>query len=195
MKKQSLFIVLTIICLISISINVLSAVNYNNAKKSFLFDIYSRLINISKILDNMAYSMSNDDAMIDYNLPTLERECIQLDDSIRGLSMLSPHNLTSHKFEDFNKVISSAITANNNSSKKAINDVTQHKEKIQELIRKLSPKGELSDNGYGDFSITPNYSLSIKQIINLISDTLSNVNSLWYDREHKASVFQADMLA
>ncbi|ACV61841.1 hypothetical protein Dtox_0951 [Desulfofarcimen acetoxidans DSM 771] len=175
MKKHSLLIVLAIICLISISINVLSVVNYNNAKKSFLYDTYSHLANISKLLDNMAYSISNDDVMINYNLSTLERECIQLDDSIRGLSALSPHNITSYKFENFNKMISSAITANYNSPEKAINDITQHKERIQELIRKLSPKEEISDNEYGELSLTPNYSLSVKQIINSINDTLANV--------------------
>ncbi|AOY76030.1 hypothetical protein [Clostridium formicaceticum] len=175
MKKRLPFIALAIICFTSISINVLSAVNCNNAKKSFLFDTYSHLANISKILDNIAYSISNDDVMISYDLSTLERVCIQLDNSIRGLIALSPYNLTSYKFEDFNEMISSAITANYNYPEKVINDITQHKETIQELIGKLSPKGELGDNGYGDLSLTPNYSLSIKQIINSINDTLANM--------------------
>lgn len=174
MKKRLLFIILAIICLISISVNVLSGVNYNNAKKTFFFDTYSHLVNISKLLDNMAYSLSNDNAMINDNLSTLEQECIRLDDSIRGLTALSPHNVPSHKFEDFNKLISNTVTANGN-TEKTINDITQYKEKMQELLKKLSPQEKLSDNGYGDLSITPNYSLNIKQIINLINDILSDI--------------------
>lgn len=175
MKKPSLFIALIIISIISISLNVLSVVNYNNAKKIFIFDTYSHLANISKLLDNMKYFTSNDKDMINYNLSNLERECIQLDDSIHGLNTLSPHNTTPYKFDDFYKMISSIITANANSPKKAINDITQYKEKIQELITKLSPQGKLSDNGYGDLSLIPDYSLSVKQIISSVNDTLANM--------------------
>ena len=175
MKKRTLFIPLAITCIISLSLNVLSAVNYNNAKKMFLFDTYGHLTSISKILENTAFSVANGGDILNFNLSNLERECIQLDDSIYGLSKLSSHNITSYRFEDFDKLISSDIAANSNSPEQVIGDITQHNEKIQELIAKLSPEGKLSDNGYDDLSLNPNYSLSIEQITSSINNTLSDV--------------------
>lgn len=174
MRKRLLFIAFAIICIVSIFINILFTVNCYNIKKTFLSNTYSHLVNISKLLDNTASSVQNGDD-IDYNLSSLEKECIQLDDSFYGLSTLSSDNSISYKFQDFNQMISKAIAANDNSSEKIISDLTQDKEKIQELIRELSPGEELSKNEYGDLLITPNYSLSIKQIINLTNDTLENI--------------------
>lgn len=171
MKKRSLIIALVIICFISISINVILVNNYNNAKKEYLFAVYTHLANISKVFDNMAYSPNDTMLLSNY----LESECIQLDGSILGLCTLSQHNLPNYRFEDFYKMISIKITANGNNPEKIKNDATLHKEKIQELIKKLSPKGEISDNGYGGISLTPNYSLNINQIINSINDTLADM--------------------
>lgn len=180
MKKRLLFIGLAIMCIISISINVLSAINNNHAKKEFVNGTYHHLVNISKILENMTSSLeSNDTDSKDNNLSILERECIQLDDSIYGLSALSSHYTTSsYKFEDFNRVISSVIAANDNSPEKIMNSILTYKDQIQELLKKLSPHEVLIFDEYGVLTVAPNYSLGIKQIINLVSDTLANMETL-----------------
>lgn len=173
MKKQLLFNILIILCLISISVNVLLGVKYNNAKKSIFFWTYGQLVNVSKVLDSLEYSLSTDNSLVNYNLSLLEQECIKLDDSISGLAALSPNNMT-YWFKDFNRLISRTVTTNGD-TEKTKNDIIQYREKILELLKKLSPGEKLNDDGYGDLYITPNYSLSIKQIINLISDTLSDI--------------------
>ena len=172
MKNKSRFIGLVIICVISLSINIIGISSYKNAKDLIIFDIYGNLINISKVLDNLVYTTSNDH--LNYVLSSLERECIQLDTSIHRLNTLSiryPNNRPHYKFEDFNKLM--AITADTYDSEEARNEIIQYNEEIQELIRKLSPKGELSYNEYGELSNIPNYSLSIKQINNFINSTFT----------------------
>ena len=167
MKKQTWLIPLTLICIISVSINIFLVVSYNNSKNLFVFDIFSHLINISKCLDNIANTVSNDD--LDYTLSALEKECIQLDSAINGLCTLSSVDLPVNNYEDFSKKTISSIklNINNYSGEEVTKDINLHKEDIEELIKMLSPNNEINYD-YPNSSATPNYSLSVKRVISLI---------------------------
>lgn len=172
--RKLLCIILVIICAISLTVNVLMSINYNHVKKTYQLDICGHLVNVSKVIDNIL--LTDSDSQRDYNLDSLERECIQLDDLHYGLSVLSSNNTSSYTFDDFQKDISKIVGKENKNSDKLQTDLAQYKEKIQKLLAGLSVDGEIKLDNVGNISLNPNYSLNSKATINLINSMLSNMS-------------------
>lgn len=176
--KKKFVIALSIICVLSIFINVITAVNDSQNKKSFLFGTYSHLVSVSKLLENLEWAiLSNNESIIMHTLSDLEIASVKLDISVSVLSTLSRSNQVqaSNQFQDLYKVVSKAATASDKESKQVIHEVAQYREEILQLIGKLSPNNELSIDEYDTLIINPNYSLSLKRVVYEINKALENL--------------------
>lgn len=170
MKRRSQLIVFAIVCLASVSMNILTAVNHNKAKKQIIFSIYSHLINVSKCLE----SLSNP-ALIDapdYMLYVLDQECIQLDTLMYAANTFYTNKYSGYRFKMISEQLFRTISVYNKGSEDVLYEIAQNQEEILELIRRLSPEEKINYDEYGIIINIPNDSLSIKQVSKLINDIL-----------------------
>lgn len=178
MKKNVIVIILTITLIISIFFNIILVSRYNNAKEYALSAVYTDLKNITVILDNIEFSMGNDDKIDDYTLKSLEIICIQLDNSMYTLTSLLPGTISHENFKGFYNNLYLKVK-DYNEGEIEISDISQYKIRIEELIAKLSPKEKILKDDYGNISLNPNNSLSINEILNFIESTLKSIGWNW----------------
>jgi len=175
--KRPKIVAITIICLVSVIINIVAIVNYNNAKRFFIFRIYSHLVNIEKILEGMSSYRASNEGLDEYLTNALEEECIELNVTVISLNAIQSNNQGVYGFREFNyKMVNDLYT---------VNDIEAARENIKLLIMELSLNKQLEYGEYGNILKNPDYSLSISRIIDLI-----NGFSVKYQQRHVEEVLR-----
>ena len=152
-------------------LNIHYLTTINNARKAYILTAHINLRNIHVLLENTIIEIEeNDDEQIQYLLFNLHGECIQLDDCIYGLEFLSnqKYSIThSFTFREFDNKINRILWENEGENEKAIEKLSEYLEKVNNIIKKTGDASNVES--------APDYSLSIKQFLEIMSDALKEL--------------------
>ena len=179
MKRNRLQLAVVIVLLISIFMNITCYMRRNEIKREYLDSAYLNLLNVSVLLNSLEYYVEDSGTEEDRDrvypiFEALEAEGRRLDDALNVLQRISG-SAAQGGYAVCLVDIRWYMGQYDSKYKTVI--LSRYRTAVEETIQSLSIGGEILTDGNGFRIKNPDYSISTKRIVRLLTDGYGRMNS------------------